>query len=610
MRVLGISAHAQDASASLVQDGRLVASAREESFTRQRRDPNFPRFAIEYCLDLAGVAAHELDAIAFFEEPQARFTRVLTQAFGGFPTTLPTFVATMKDWLGTRLWTGNTISARLDVHPDKIAFVPRHLSQAAQGFLTSPFDRAAVLVVDSAGAWSSTTLMSATTEGGCLDLESLEQIPFPHSLGLVQAAFTALLGFRVHDEEHLLQDLAAHGEPHYVGRLRKILAPEPEGTYRVDPSYFRFDRLEVAPCSRPWTHRLTDLLGAARDARRPLPFSTPVGARTQAADPEDQRHADVARSLQEVMGECAVGLCRRLRDKTGLDQLCLTGGVALDPVLRRRVRQEGGFAAVHVPVDPGDGGCSAGAALYVDALAGRPFRQNGSMTPFLGPAFDEQRDGASLAHTDPTYWQRFRRRGCRPVRGLSLDVTRADEVPELWGPVADDLADGCIVGWSQGRAETGPHPLGRRSILVDPSNITSATRLRERVTGEPALAPPTLLIREEDADVLFEEAPPTTARWLPAIATARPAHRKGLAAVLDPNHQARVVLCSARDNPELHGLLGAFGEKTGTPALLNAGLHEPDQPLAASPADALLIFMRTEMDTVVTNQTLARKVWS
>ncbi len=610
MNVLGISANAQDASASLVRDGHLIASAHEEGFTRQRHDPNFPRFAIAYCLEVADLAPHEVDAIAFFEEPHARFTRVLTQSFGGFPATLPTFLATMKDWLGTRLWAGNSISARLDVHPDKIAYVPRHISQATQAFVSSPYERAAVLVVDSAGAWSSTALFTASFEDGRLCLQEHEQIPYPHSLGLVQAVFTALLGFRVHDEEACLQDLAAYGEPIYTGRIRKILSPEQDGTYRVDPSFFRFDRLEVPPCSRPWTHKLTDLVGAPRDARRPLPFSTLSGPSSRAPDPEDQRYADIARSLQEVIGECLVGLCRRLRETSGLDRLCLTGPLILDPALRRRIQQESGFTSIHVPVDPGEGGCSAGAALYLDAQKRPRTHQNGTVTPFLGPAFDETRDHAALAHADPRFWQRFRRRGCRPVRDVSLEIAQAGEPEALTGIVADDLAAGRIVGWFQGRAESGPTALGHRAILVDPGRLHSVRRLLDKVTGLPAYRPCTLLLRQDDAGGLLEEVPPRTARWMPALIPVLAEHRARLAPALDTEGRARVVICSPHDSPILHRLLDAFGERTGVPALLNTGLNERDLPMAGSPADALLVFMRTEMDTIVTNGLLARKVWT
>ncbi len=585
MRVLGLSAYDRDAAAALVEGGRISAAAREERFTRQRHDNNFPRFAAEFCLERAGIAACELDAVAFFEEPHVKFTRVLAASLGGsFPTGPGVFARNMKAWVGDKLWTRSVISKRLDIHPDRIALLPRARCMAAAAFAGSPFERAAVLVVDGVGEWGATSLFSAERGPEGMVLSEREALPYPHSLGLAASALADLLGLRVPGGERDLADLAACGEPLYAGRLRRLVRAQGDGTYELAPGYFRFENLAELPGPRPFTGALTDLLGAPRDARRPLSFrpGEPPG------DPEDQRVANIAASWQQVLEEALLGLCRRLHALTGAEDLCLSGQVADNPAALRRILEDGPFQRVYLPPDPGPGGAAAGAALLAAGARGAP------ADPFLGKDYDVARDVAALEHVDPIYWQRFRRRGCRPVRGMRLDIRRA-EPAELAERVAEELAEGRIVGWFQGRFERGG-PLGARSLLANPGDARAVERLAGRVIGRPAYRPWVLSAAGE----VLDGAPLPASPWTPIPGRPRGDCAEAIGAALGADGSVQVRRCGAPLRP----LLEAF---EGAPGLIEAELCEAGHPPAASPADALLTFMRTEVDTLVLHDVMVRK---
>jgi len=604
VNVLGLSAYERTAAAALVSGGAAVAAASEEYFTRQRHDPSYPHHAATFCLERAGLRAQALDAVVFYEDPHDRFTRVLTASMGtGWPTGARTFVRNIKAWMGGRLWIRDAISRRLDIHPDRIHFVPRHEAYAAGAIAASGFQDAAILVADTAGAWTATALMSGAYVDDCLKLEVLEAIPYPHSLGLVCAGLADWLALPLGGERDLAA-LAAYGEPIFASRLRRVIQAQGDGTYRVAPGYFRFERLVEPAGERPFTQALVDLLGSPRDARRPLPFGATNGA---APGPEDQRFADAAASLQVVLEQSLLGLCRRLHALTGARRLCLAGPVAENASAVARIRDEGPFEAVSLPPEPGCAGAAAGAALRFAHGEGDRASQGPALGPYLGRGYDEARDIAALEGMDPTWWQRFRRRGCRSVRGVSLDVQRAADPDALASAVAEDLAAGKIVGWLQGRFEGGPRPLGNRALFVDPRSPEAARRLRERVTGAPSWRPPGLALAREDAAAVLTGAPPPTARWMQAAEVPLAAAAATLSPAVPADGRVLPQVVDADDNPRLHSLLGAFRERAGLGALLSADLCEDGHPPAASPADALLTFMRTEVDTLVLNDSIVRK---
>jgi carbamoyltransferase len=549
MRVLGLAMGEADATAALTVDGSLVAAAAEERFTRQRHDPSWPVRAVAWCLEHAGIAAGDLDRVVLAEDPYARFSRELASSLGEGLRPAQ-FARTVKGWLGSRLWGEDTVATRLGVAGERVSVAPRRRCLAAGAFAGSGWDDAAILVLDGAAEWEGTTLARARWHGDVLDLEELEHLPYPHALGLVTDAFTELLAL---DEPDALFDLAAWGRPLWEGRVRKALRPGPDGTFSVNADCYR------AGDERPFRPALTDLVGAPRDARRPLPFGT--GA---PIDAEDQRFADLAASVQAVLEEVVLGLARRLHARAGGSGLCLAGGLARNPTLVARIRREGPFAHVFVPVDPSP---AVGAAHLRAA-----HRPRGPAGPFLGRSYDPAPDLAAIALADPTFWQRFRRRGTRSTRGARVVVERgvdtATRLPEL-------LAGGVAVGWCTGRFGVGPRALGHRVALVPAARSASFAELS---LGRAPWRRRTLLA--EAGGWATDAVPGSITGATHADGTVRPL---GVAAG-DP---LRAALAAG--------------------PVVALGLAEEPHPLAASPADALLIFMRTDLDVLFLDDAMVRK---
>lgn len=598
MRVLGISAEYHDSSAALVQDGQVTAAAAEERFTRLKHDASLPRFAIEFCLDQAGIRAEDLDAVVLYEDPAVKFTRVLASTLAEYPRSVREFAGSMRSWLGSRLWVGNRISSLMRLDPKRIEFVPHHQSHAAQAFLTSGFDEAAILTVDAVGEWTSTAIGRGRRGEG---ITLIEEIPYPHSIGLVYAAFTAFLGFRPNDAECSTMALAAFGVPRYVDKIRQVLRPQDDGTYEVDLAAFRF----LASDDRLFAPRFVELFGPPRDPRRPLPFRArgpKTGAGTNGPSTEDSRYADVAASVQLVLEEILLGLAARARRLTGCPRLCLAGGVAMNAVAIGRLINESSFEEIFIPPDPGDGGAAMGAALSRNGVG----QTADAVGVYLGRAYDVQAAVAMLPHLDIARHRHQLAEHCRPYGGLAIrDI--GDE-GALVGEVADDLAKGRIVGWFRDRFELGPRALGNRSLLVDPGNADAAERLSRAVKGRAAFRPYALTVTDADAARIFGWTTiPAAARRMQMVAPVRPDAAEGLRAALHIDLTTRPQICREADNPTFYRLLKAVGAQRGTAAVLNTSFNDSGSPMVASPLDALLVFLRTDVDTLVLENTLIRK---
>jgi carbamoyltransferase len=573
-----------------VVDGEVVASAAEERFSLQKHDPNFPALAAEFCLRHAGLDARELDSIVFYEEPHLKFSRVLSSCMAGYPGSRSSFVRSMKSWLTSKLWTRNEISRRFDVHPNRVDFVSHHLSHASQAFAASPFDESAILVVDAVGEWASTSLFHGRMGSG-LELRELDVIPYPHSLGLVYAAFTAFLGFRVNDGECSTMALAAFGQPRYADKVRRVLTVEPGGSYRVDPSYFEFH----SETSLPFSPKFLELFGQPRSFKDELPFDC-MGMSSEPSK-EHQYYADVAASIQLVLEEALLALCRRLKRETGAKNLCLAGGVALNCVANSRILAENLFEDVFIPPDPGDGGAASGAALHRYFSGGGARASGRSIQPYLGEAYDPATDLAMLDRLD----------GCFGSNRLEVENPSGED--RLAAGVARDLASGKVVGWFQGRFEAGPRALGNRSILIDPSNLEVARRMNQRVKARKAFRPYALSVAEEDASRVLRlpDATPRLMRWMQTSAPVRDSCLESVRAAAHIDGTTRPQICSSRENPGFHRLLKAMGEVSPNAALLNTSFNAGGFPLVSSPVDALLLFARTAMDVLVLENTVIRK---
>ncbi len=577
MNVLGLSCFYHDAAACLVRDGRIVAAAQEERFTRVKHDAAFPTRAVAYCLGEGGLAVSDLDAVAFYDKPFLTFERLLETYLAFAPRGLGSFLRAMPVWLKQKLWTPDVIAKELRFD-GPLLFTEHHESHAASAFFPSPFARAAVLTADGVGEWATTSF--GVGEGSRLRL--LAEQHFPHSLGLLYSAFTYFCGFRVNSGEYKLMGLAPYGEPRFVDTvLSELIDLKPDGSFRLNLDYFTY------PVGLAMTgHRFAGLFGGPRRA--------PEG-------PLTQRELDLARSIQAVTEEVVLRLARHVHRETGESNLCLAGGVALNCVANGRLLREGPFENVWIQPAAGDAGGALGAALAAwHAWAGgprTPVPGDAMQGSFLGPSFSPEEVAAVLER-----------------EGLG---ERLDTEDELTRRTAKLLAEGHTVGWFQGRMEFGPRALGHRSILADPRGLgvqrTVNLKIKFRESFRP-FAPAVLAARAGELFVLDAESP-----YMLLVAPVRGASGTGtglgrrhhvespIPAVTHVDGSARVQTVTPERTPLFHRLLRAFEAETGCPVLVNTSFNVRGEPIVCTPEDALRVFRRTHLDALVLGPYLVTK---
>lgn len=590
--VLGISAYYHDSAAALVADGRPVAAAQEERFSRRRHDSSFPANAVRYCLEEAGASLAEIAAIAYYEDPQLKFHRVLATLFGAAPTGFRSFRETLPSWLapGGKLATTNTIRqelAALDRGQVPLIDVRRHHeSHAMSAFVPSPYESAAVLCIDGVGEWATTTLW----HGRGNELEPVAELRFPHSLGLLYSAFTYFCGFKVDSGEYKLMGLAPYGKPRYADLIReRLIDIKPDGSFRLDMRYFEYLRGQV-------------MTGAAFEKS----FD---GPRRMPEQPLTEREFDLAASVQTVTDDVVLRLARTVRARTGERRLCLAGGVALNCVANGKVVEAGIFDEVWIQPAAGDAGGALGAALAVSLERGAGRRHLGRGTDamvgsLLGPRYDDE----AIAQYLTSHGIPHRR----------LDTAT------LMTEVAEALATGKIVGWFQDRMEFGPRALGSRSILGDPRDPRMQSIMNQKIKFRESFRPfaPAVLAAEakdyfdvrQESPYMLIVAPVAAAHQLEvdpgAAATGLDllrVHRSSIPAVTHVDYSARVQTVSADRMPLFHQLLTAFKERTGCPVLVNTSFNVRGEPIVCSPRDAYTCFMRTDIDVLAIGNFLLEK---
>ena len=602
--VLGISAFFHDASAALVRNGVIVAAAAEERFTRLKHDANFPALAARFCLEQGGLSAENLHAVVFYEQPWVKFTRVLTSLLAGFPASRRMFVSNIKEWLADKLWIQLTIARELGVDPKVVRFVQHHDAHQAQAFLCSPFEEAAVLTIDAVGEWTCTSIGHGSRHREPF-LTTADRLTYPHSLGLAYSAFTAFLGFRPNDSEASTMALAAFGRPRFADQVRQIIRVDADGLYQIDGRFFDF----MAADAGLFTSDFVRLFGEPRDFHHALPFDAledHFSSRLVSAD--DARFADIAASVQRVLEEAVLALAKRARRLGGASDLCFAGGVALNAVVNTKLLEESGFDRVFIPPDPGDGGAAVGAALLESSRLMHRCPP-GAISPFIGASCDKERTAALIACLGaPADWASHTTRGAVPRQG-EIGVAAYDDFSRLADDIADEILDGLIIGWMQGRFEQGPRALGNRSILVHPGKIASVRRLSRAVKHRASFRPYALAICEEDAPAILEIASPIPqcARWMQMVTRVRHAAKDHIRCAMHCDGTTRVQVCSSADNPLFHRLLLALRKRAGLGAVLNTSFNESGYPIVSTPAEALLMFARTDMDTLVIDGLVARR---
>jgi len=586
MNILGISAFFHDSAAALMQDGRIVAAAEEERFTRRKHDDRFPERAAAWCLREGGICADRLDAVVFYEKPLVKFERLLETSLAFAPRGFRSFLAAMPPWLQRKLHLPREIDRGLGgSYSGPILFTTHHESHAASAFFPSPFEEAAILTLDGVGEWSTATW--GTGRGHRIELR--EEMRFPHSPGLLYSAFTGYCGFRVNSGEYKLMGLAPYGEPCYAELiLDRVVRLHDDGSFRLDQRYFRY------------CHGLTMTSPA---------FHALFGGPPRAAEgPVTQREMDIAASIQRVTEEIVLRMARHVHARTGQRNLCMAGGVALNCVANGRLLREGPFERLWIQPAAGDAGGALGAALmHWHGHLGHarvPDPRDAQRGSLLGPAYD---DAAVVAALD---------------RMGAVSETLADDA--LAEAVAAEIASGRIVGHFDGRAEFGPRALGNRSILGDPRDPSMQRRMNVAIKFRESFrpfAPAVIEGRQHEWFDLEAQSP-----YMLLVAPVAAAHRgdagaaaaaRGLEklkavagdvpAITHVDGSARVQTVSADRAPRFHAILRAFERRTGCPVLVNTSFNIRGEPIVHDPADAYRCFMFTDMDALVVGNHLMRK---
>jgi carbamoyltransferase len=593
MRILGISAFYHDSAAALLVDGRIVAAAQEERFTRKKGDAGFPEHAIAYCLEEGRIGLDDVDHVVFYEKPFLKFERLLETYVAFAPRGYRSFAMAIPLWIREKLFQKDLLRKKFrafapDFDASRLLFTEHHMSHAASAFFPSPYEDALVLTMDGVGEWSTTSV--AVGRGNKLDI--VKELHFPHSLGLLYSAFTYYTGFRVNSGEYKVMGLAPYGEPKYTKLiLDKLIDLKDDGSFRLDMSYFNY-------CTglTMTNERFSEL------------FGEPV--RDPANDLLTPFHMDIAASIQKVTEEVMLRLARALAREHQLSNLCLAGGVALNCVANGKLLRDGAFKNIWIQPAAGDSGGALGAALAVWHL-------------FLGKPRDvgNDRDGMSGSYLGPSYTQADIERRLTDASAKFEVVSDADVIERT----ATSLASGEAVGWMQGRMEYGPRALGARSILGDPRSPSMQKTLNLKVKYRESFRPFAPAVLREDvadwfeldvdspymllvADVKAERRRTMTAQEQALFGIDKlNVARSDIPAVTHVDYSARVQTVHADTNPKFHALIDRFKAKTGCPVLVNTSFNVRGEPIVCTPEDAFRCFMGTEIELLVIGNCLLRK---
>lgn len=551
MNVLGISCFYHDAAAALYCDGLLIAAAEEERFTRLKHDSEFPSNAARYCLAEAGLTSQDIDYVVFYEKPVRKLERIIATSIKTFPLSFGMFRYAAGVWLSKKLWITQIIRKELG-YSGRILFGDHHLSHAASAFFVSPFDRAAILTVDGVGEWTTCALWIGEGQ----TIRPLEEIRFPHSIGLLYSALTGYLGFEVNEGEYKVMGMAAYGEPTRYDDLRRLIDVRGDGSFRLDMRYFAFEHKRRSLSSRFFRE-----FGPARHPESAL----------------DQRFADLAASLQRLVEDTLVAIAEHLWKRTQVSNLCMAGGVALNCLANSRIAQETPFEHLFIQPAAGDDGGALGAAAYVShALLDEP-RRSTMQHAYWGPSWTTAEIAKFLDE--------------RSIEYVLLDDK------QLVAEVASRLAADQVVGWFRGRMEFGPRALGARSILASPINPQMKDVLNEKIKHRESFRPFAPAVLREDVARYFEldRASP----YMLFTAKVRPEFRNVIPAVTHVDGSSRVQTVDRGANGLFYDLIVEFKRLTQVPVLVNTSFNVRGEPIVCSPEDAYRCYALTDMDALV-----------
>ncbi|NWG15123.1 MAG: carbamoyltransferase [Chloroflexi bacterium] len=596
MYILGISCFYHDSAVALLKDGQLVAAAMEERFSRKKHDNGFPAQAIQFCLQKAGIRGEDLDYAVFYEKPLVKFERILLTTLNTFPKSREVWHDAMINWLKDKLWIKNLIQKQVGVRYDRVMFCDHHMSHAASAFFASPFREAAVLTVDGVGEWTTTTLGTATSvwEGDSSDgrneITLFQEQRFPHSLGLLYSAFTAYLGFRVNNGEYKVMGMAPYGQPRYVDKVERLITINPDdGGFHLNMDYFSFHH----STQHTYNSRFVELFGVPRPPESEFftMATNPERAAEKAAMDANQHYADIAASIQRVTEDTLIAIARYLHRRTGMKNLVMAGGVALNTKANYRILSETPFDEIYIQPAAGDDGGALGAALWAYHLVlGKP-RSWVMPHAYWG---QEYTDAESRAFLDS--------------KGIPYESFEDDDAP-LLDIVADALTHKKVIGFFQGAFEWGPRALGNRSILADPRSEEMKEVVNTKIKFREPFRPFAPVILRERAPEYFDypnvekhEAP----RYMLMVSPIKPDKQDQIRAVCHMG-TGRLQTIERETNPRYYGVVERFGQATGVPIVLNTSFNLRGEPIVSSPRDAFNTFSNSDIDMLVLGSLLVRK---
>ncbi len=562
MKILGISCFYHDSAAALIDDGKIIAAAEEERFSRIKHDSGFPVNAIKFCLEKAKIKGSDLNWVVFYEKPFLKFERITLSSLATVPYARETFINGYRVWLKDKLWIKSTIAKNVGIDNEKILFTQHHISHAAVAYYTSPFKSAAILTCDGVGEWTTTSWGKGMRNKIILEKE----IKFPHSLGLFYSTFTQFLGFQINEGEFKVMGLAPYGKPRFTEKVEKLVHQSSDGSFHLDLNYFNFHLSDRQSFGR----KFIDLFGV-----KPLD--------SKRSDEVIPIYADIAASAQKVLDEKLLVIARNIKEKTREDNLCYAGGVALNGVTNWKIFKEAGFKNIFVHPAAGDSGGALGAALYTYHHVFNKPRKNSFTTPYLGKENSEEEIKEFIE-----------------TSGIKAKKYSDKELVEK---VSDMLYWKKVIGWVRGRFEWGPRALGARSILADPRDKKMKDLVNAKIKFREAFRPFAPVCLYEDGDKYFDvgrggkEQQPL--QYMIAVVPVRKEWQSKLGAITHVDGTARPQFIRREINPMYYDVVKAFGKKAGINVLLNTSFNLKGQPIVNTCEEAYDTFMKSGIDALV-----------
>lgn len=561
MYILGISCFYHDAAAALIKDGQLIAAAEEERFTRKKHDTSFPINAIKFCLEQAGITAQQLDYVGFYEKPISKFDRLLSQHIEMFPRSFWSFYKAMPSWLVEKLRVPTVIRKKLG-YKGRIIFIDHHMAHAASSYLVSPFTESAIMTADGVGEWTTTSFGHAKGN----DIRLIKEIKFPHSLGLLYSTITAYLGFKVNNDEYKVMGLAPYGKPRYVNELKKMIDVKDDGSYTMDMSYFDYHYKLTMP-----SKNFVKLLGPKRKPEGPM----------------EERHKDIAASVQKVTEEIYIKILNQLYKETRSENVCIAGGVALNSVANGKIAENTPFKHIYIQPAASDAGTSLGVAYYIWNTILKNKQRYVMRHAYWGPGFSTKEIKDYLDKS-----------------GIRYKEFRSDD--DLMKTTAKLLWNNNVIGWFQGRMEWGPRALGARSILSNPCNPKMQDILNLKVKHREKFRPFAPVIPAEDAHGYFEfkGEVPVPADFMLMVYPIKKDKQKHLPAVTHVDGSGRLQTIRKEQNSRYYGVIKEFQKLSGIPVLVNTSFNIRGEPIVCTPQHAYRCMMGTGIDYLVMDRFL------